>query len=358
MLDKKSDTSLTVDALRAFAAQAVCVGHAINFADIGFKTYLPHVGVMLFFIISGFVIAFTLDSKSASPEYGILRFGVERFSRIYTAYLPALVLIAVADHLALSAGIPLSVTSLQWNVFTGNLFMLQGVPSNIGTSTYGSAGQLTSVAVEFHIYFFVGALYFFFKGRRRFACLAIALIFSVMPLGYFYGWEGTDRGLFILWLLGFASYYLCSAVKIDRELALISLFAVPLLVIYWSLHVTAGSEYDVVNYPVFAFIFLFVIIASSRSCFFEKHLVLNRLIRGFANCSFSLFLTHLTLVKILLATLPGEKWVNIVSSIVIANIFAFGFYLLFEKHYRQVATALSSMLATVDRKIASLRPVK
>src|SRR4249919_3526672 len=97
-LDKsKNDTSVTLDLLRAVAAQMVCVGHAVNFSGAGY-TYLPNVGVLLFFILSGFVIAHTLSTKSQAEDYGVSAFGIERFARIYTAFLPAIILIAVAEY--------------------------------------------------------------------------------------------------------------------------------------------------------------------------------------------------------------------------------------------------------------------
>jgi peptidoglycan/LPS O-acetylase OafA/YrhL len=94
---KENDTSLTLDLLRAVAAQMVCVGHAIIFFVSGSRPqWLPvmqNIGVLIFFLISGFVIAATLSRRSGDPDYGFLRFFVDRFARIYSGLLPALVLI-------------------------------------------------------------------------------------------------------------------------------------------------------------------------------------------------------------------------------------------------------------------------
>jgi peptidoglycan/LPS O-acetylase OafA/YrhL len=94
---KENDTSLTLDLLRAVAAQMVCVGPAIIFFVSGSRPqWLPvmqNIGVLFFFLISGFVIAATLSRRSGDPDYGFLRFFVDRFARIYSGLLPALVLI-------------------------------------------------------------------------------------------------------------------------------------------------------------------------------------------------------------------------------------------------------------------------
>ena len=82
----KNDTSVALDLLRAIAAQMVCVGHAINFFAWDRRlTRLPllqNVGVLLFFLISGFLITYTLFERSRDPGYGFWQFCVERFARI------------------------------------------------------------------------------------------------------------------------------------------------------------------------------------------------------------------------------------------------------------------------------------
>jgi peptidoglycan/LPS O-acetylase OafA/YrhL len=96
----KNDTSVTLDLLRAVAAQMVCVGHAINFFIGGWPSDLPYmqnVGVLLFFILSGFLITHTLVKRSERPDYRFTQFLIDRFARIYSGLIPALVLIIVVD---------------------------------------------------------------------------------------------------------------------------------------------------------------------------------------------------------------------------------------------------------------------
>jgi peptidoglycan/LPS O-acetylase OafA/YrhL len=57
---------------------------------------------LIFFLISGFVIAAALSRRSGDPDYGFLRFFVDRFARIYSGLLPALVLILAVDRLTLA----------------------------------------------------------------------------------------------------------------------------------------------------------------------------------------------------------------------------------------------------------------
>jgi peptidoglycan/LPS O-acetylase OafA/YrhL len=334
----KNDTSVMLDLLRAVAAQTVCVGHALNFANGMTITKAPVVGVLLFFILSGFVIAYTLSTKSASGDYGLVSFGIERVSRIYSAYLPAIIMIAAADYLMQYLGHPLPGDPTDLRTLFGNLTMRQGLPSDWGVSTFGSAGQLTSVAVEFHIYFFVGAIFFMLKGRNVLLCAIVAVLFSTMPLGYFSNIPGSDRALFAMWLAGFAAYYVVKSIKLDASQAILSAVAFIGLIWYWASHRTP-NDYDLSNYPAFALAFLTLVIFTQSVRFVGDNI--SRLIRFAADYSFSLFLVHLTVLKIVLM-IPGPVSAKIVCGILIANIVAIAFGLAFERHYRRIANVIKS----------------
>jgi peptidoglycan/LPS O-acetylase OafA/YrhL len=337
----KNDTSVTLDLLRACAAQMVCVGHTLNLAKGATITAIPNIGVLIFFILSGFVIAHTLSTKSASKIYGLAAFGIERTSRIYTAYLPALLMIAACDYMMQHLGHPLPGDPTDLKTFLGNLTMRQGLPSDWGTSTFGSAGHLTSVAIEFHIYFFVGAIYFLLEGRSVLLCLILGMLFSTMPLGYFSNIPGTDRALFVIWLLGFAAYFIVKSVRIDKSLAILASVACIGLTWYWSAHRTA-NDYDLSNYLILSLAFLSLVISTSAVQIVGTKL--SQVIRFVADYSFSLFLVHFTIVKMVLLIPTGES-MKITAAILLANVAAILFSFAFERHYRSVANMFKDLLS-------------
>ena len=70
-----SETSLYLDLIRAAASQFVCIGHAISFFGVlswmgppNFF-YIQNFGVVVFFILSGFIITHTILTNRARPEY-------------------------------------------------------------------------------------------------------------------------------------------------------------------------------------------------------------------------------------------------------------------------------------------------
>jgi peptidoglycan/LPS O-acetylase OafA/YrhL len=339
----KNDTSVMLDFLRAAAAQMVCVGHALNFGAGRTLTFAPSVGVLIFFILSGFVIAHTLDVKSRDHEYDLTTFGIERFARIYTAFLPAILMIALTDYLMQALHMPLvSTDSTDLRTLVGNVTMRQGLPSSWGVSTFGSAGQLTSVAVEFHIYFFVGAIFFLLRVRSILPCAIVAVLFSTMPLGYFSNIPDSDRSLFVIWLAGFAVYYIAKSVRIEQRHASFAAVACVGMVWYWASHRTP-NDYDLSNYPAISLAFLALVIFTQAFKAMPDAAV--RAIRFAADYSFSLFLIHLTIIKVVLLT--GSGSLQIAGSILIANLVSIVFALTLEQRYRRVADYL---------KISLLRP--
>ncbi|TQF42588.1 hypothetical protein UNPF46_04590 [Bradyrhizobium sp. UNPF46] len=333
----KNDTSTLLDLLRALAAQMVCVGHTWNltFAPFGGArpTLIPDIGVLLFFVLSGFVIAYTLHDRTGYGSYSLLNYSVERFARIYSAYAPALFLIAALDYVAFTLGVPLfqldSLTS-----FVRNLFMLQGYPGEWGGGTFGSAGQLSSLAIEFHIYFFVGGLFFFCKGRNRIAGLLLAIAAAALPLFHFAERPDASHSLFVLWLLGFGGYFVAINMKIDRLSTVVSAALSFLLFWRWRVAHVRGDEYALAAQPYFAMWFVSLAIAAQG----QNWLLRSRpVIEFFAGYSYTLFLVHYTIVKIVVGLKPAPLWMTFTIAIAVSNSAAWLFALATEAKHKRFA---------------------
>lgn len=347
----KNDTSVTLDLLRAVAAQMVCVGHAFNFGGGG-TTYIPTDGVLLFFVLSGFLIAYTLDTKSASPGYGIIEFGIERFARIYTAYLPAILLIGLATVLLRWCSIEIKADPTNLKTFIGNVFMQQNVPCCLSVTTFGTAGQLSSVALEFHIYFFVGALYFLFRGRNVALCCVVAAIFAFMPLSYFSNLPGTDRALFVLWLLAFGSYFVVKTTAQYRSNVIFWCFALIVTSATWLIERTPGDDANLRQYPMLVLSFVSVVQISQAVRIVPPRLA--SFIKLAADYSFSLFLIHLTTVRVIFSFWTDATVWRMLFAILMSNVLAFLFSLLFERHYHRVGDAIKILFGRPARSSRSV----
>ena len=336
-LDKsKNDTSITLDLLRATAAQMVSVGHAINFGGIG-RTSAPSLGVLIFFILSGFVIAYTLQSKTNRDDYYFGRYAIERISRIYCAYFPAMLLIG-AGHIATTwVGLKFEhVDPTNISTFMANLFMLQMYPMSSAFGTFGTAGQLNTIAQEFHIYFFVGALYFLCIGRQRILASIVAVLSTRMPLGNFLAFEA--RALFLLWLIGFSIYFLVRSIKIDGPFA--ALFsAVAIGIIYfWHVFSNTSNLYDIANFPALALVFMAIIVTTQCYRWIAASPMATKVISFFASYSLTLFLLHLTIVRIIYASWDNPSVSRAIMAIFVANLCsaALAFSPIGEIHYKRL----------------------
>jgi peptidoglycan/LPS O-acetylase OafA/YrhL len=88
-----------LDALRGVAALVVVVGHAVgalfvntNMAVVISFGILARAAVIVFFVLSGFVIGGSIKASLRAGRFSFVRFGLNRLTRIYPAYLLALLL--------------------------------------------------------------------------------------------------------------------------------------------------------------------------------------------------------------------------------------------------------------------------
>ena len=347
----KNDTSTLLDLLRACAAQMVCVGHTWNytFAATGGarQTLVPDIGVMLFFVLSGFVIAFTLHERTKSETYFLINYAVERFARIYSAYAPALLLIAALDYAAFAFGMPIvpdNATS-----FFRNLAMLQGYPGEWGGGTFGSAGQLSSLAAEFHIYYLIGGAFFLCIGRNRIAGLLLVIASAALPLSYFTEASSVARSLFVLWLLGFAGYFIVINMRIDRTVMVVCAALSIFLFWRWRVGHVRGNEYALISYPVFAAWFVCLAVAAQAWNVLSQR---RGLVEFFANYSYSLFLIHMTIVNIIVVWSPMPLWLTFSAAIVVSNVAAYYFAKATEAKHKKLAGWIMLKLRPSSREAA------
>jgi len=229
---------------------------------------------------------------------------------------------------------PDSVTS-----FIKNLFMLQGHPGRWGGPSFGTAGQLTSIAIEFHIYFLVGGAFFFCLGRQRYTAIAIAIIFSAMPLAYFSDVTGSVTNLFVLWLLGFAGFFITRFMVIDRTTIAIAAAMLPIFAFYWLTRRSPENEYALRVFPMFALAFLALAVATQGTRIMITQDA-RKWISTFADYSYSLFLIHFTLQKIIIYLCGSSLWVAFVLASVLPNIAAYYFAVHTEAKHKKVAARL------------------
>ena len=174
-LNKSASTHL--DMLRGLAAWAVMWGHlrALFFVDfqhlecgslplsvLYFFTGFGNQAVMVFFVLSGFLISSAIIGRRVSGTWSWHDYAIDRASRLYVVLIPGLLFGLLWDKMGSvlfafkhiysqpidGFGSAIAQSQLTFGTFLGNLFFLQ----SILCPTFGSNGPLWSLANEFWYY--------------------------------------------------------------------------------------------------------------------------------------------------------------------------------------------------------------
>lgn len=194
-------TSTYLDVIRFTAALTVFVGHTSGQRLTGGFLWqvAPFMSeaVTIFFVLSGYVIAFVRDNSEPTAT----RFMISRGARIYSVVLPALIVTFALDSIgrAINPGLYNASWGYNsedqiWQFFANALFINRLWFSNI---IPGSNLPFWSLGFEVW-YYVIFALFTFLSGWRR----ILAVVLSLLVVG------PQIAVMFPLWLIGVGCYHL------------------------------------------------------------------------------------------------------------------------------------------------------
>lgn len=218
-----------LDCTRWIAAMVVLLGHLRNPLFFGYEnvasadrtplvqlwyfvTGLHGHAVIVFFVLSGYLVGGIASARAHTGRFDFPAYAIDRISRLYVAFLPALLLTAVLDisgsiwfadtgfwthaHPMIKEKIDSEsfLTFLNPGTFFANVFMLQTIKS----APFGSNGPLWTISLEFWFYavFGLGLLGYLASTRHKQVLAGLGVVLLTVLLGaQFPGYMG-------LWLLG------------------------------------------------------------------------------------------------------------------------------------------------------------
>lgn len=221
-----TQASVLLDAVRGLAAVVVVIEHWRNlffvdynqvalhrvlFAPLYLLASAGHQAVMIFFVLSGYLISGSVFRMFEQLRWSWETYTVHRLLRLWIVLIPGLLLTAVLDaagthihrlpaSLLYGGSYPNHMTGNVayhegWVTGFGNILFLQGIK----VQTFGSDGALWSLANEFWYYvlFPLGYIAFRSKSSRKTRVVSTVLFLAVamwLPHGILVG--------FPIWLLG------------------------------------------------------------------------------------------------------------------------------------------------------------
>lgn len=367
-----------LDLARGLAALAVFAGHLRAFVFVDFQqagqlgliwkifyflTGLGHSAVMVFFVLSGFLIGKNVARSVRAGQWSWLDYAIKRMTRLWLVLLPALVLTAVLDqcgqHLipnpvfysgALydtfhSGPTPdATVIAYDFKTFVLNALFLQ----MIAAPTFGTNGPLWSLANEFWYYAFFPLLLLTVaansKAIHRIAYAAIAVVLCwLLPF-----WLLTAG---MVWLFGYLAWEVGERVRfpnhLTRKATAATTLCVFVAVLVWA-QLGGGGDYS--DFMIGA-AFAFLLIGMAHAEIQNKWLL--GISTSLAAMSYTLYLVHFPAAALLASLLlRGQRFAPSIAACVIYTaltaailFYAWLVYLAFERHTANVQRGLVTFVA-------------
>ncbi|AKM79422.1 MAG: Acyltransferase 3 [Candidatus Beckwithbacteria bacterium GW2011_GWB1_47_15] len=313
--------------LRFLAAQAVLFGHLIHshqqylYLAPPNLPYVENIAVVFFFLISGLLIPLSTFSKKQVGDYRFANFFAHRFFRIYSVFLPAIILVIILDGLSIVFHPEVYRYAQAFNLKTliTNLLMLQYFPS----ISLGSGRPFWALPLLWWAYLSFGWLTLAPKviKKQPLIFFLVLTFFSIIPIYSLFA--GRGKGLVAVWLLGVLIFFILSKNTFSK---LKSIIAYPSGIIFWLLAMRrvwqTKVEYELTFFILLALGFYFII-AGLQSRVVKTSFSLNKLFRWLSGYSLTLYLTHYTVNAFILLFINSAKALNLVIfSFICSNLIA------------------------------------
>lgn len=281
-----------------------------------------HEAVMLFFVLSGCVIAHVIYGLHERGKWSWPTYLSARLTRLWIVLIPALVLTAMWDRIGmwLAAGkasiyqgegfgniLNQPVAALSGpEVFAGNVFFLQ----RILVPTFGSNGPVWSISYEFVYYLayplLLGGLVLL-RGRILLGVASVALAAGLLGLAG----KSISAG-FMIWMFGVAAYFLFKKAPWPARWAIPGFWGGVLLLVACIVGSRVGINLGPVDWEVPIGIACALAVYAGLSA--EPTERLTRILRpfhGLSAVSYSVYLLHtplLVFIASLLFTSNADRW--------------------------------------------------
>jgi peptidoglycan/LPS O-acetylase OafA/YrhL len=347
-----------LDLLRFMAANLVLLQHSSSLLQWPNKLGTGSLGVLIFFLLSGFLIFISCWNRFISGKSGFHTFLVDRFARIMTPYVPILVIVALANYFIPIGEFHQPGTATGWSAFIGNLFLLQDyplfqvaskiLPEVCRIRSYNTAEPFWTIPIEAFIYVVFAIIFFVWIHKQKVSRRTITILLIIAGPVFFYNiGGGAGHGLTMVWLYGaFGALILCHKIipKHSWRPVGASLVIICFLSIFISICKDGWNPYQQGQGILIGLLLYGGFIYLESQDALSKNI--DRISENLACYSYSLYLIHNTILCYFIKYFPSTKNLVVKSIIALlcAHLAAVTCYFLFERWYPKVGKAITERL--------------
>lgn len=332
-------TSFLFNAIRAISCQAVLLGHACIFfapGDLG-TTLIHKYAVVIFFVLSGFLISWS----AFSGKDGFYEYFTKRFIRIYITLIPSIVFVYFFDSIIYKT---VGVADRVYEDLTLHN-MLQSIVllNSLTGAFYGSMRTIWSLSCEWWLYMAFALYFLFFSRRKSNAESALCIFVSLIGLVFVLRMVASNLqdGVVALWWVGVFS---ATALLFTNKRIKIENHVFSLIIVLYAAFIMLSSMLNNIGHAYIAIAFvtgIFLLALSILETNWLPNRLTSRLIELLANYSYTLFLTHFSIIYAIdyvsrTLILGFDKVTLLVASIALANITAYALAYVTEFKYKQI----------------------
>ncbi|UPK67201.1 acyltransferase family protein [Chitinophaga filiformis] len=310
-----------------------------------FLTRISHEAVLLFFVLSGFLVGGKVIQRLKAGTFDLKSYALDRTVRIMLPLLSALILIFICN----------TIIGQQYSVidYLGNILSLQGI------LVPWVSGPLWSLAYEVWFYVLMGGMaWWLTTTKNAYRYVGIALLF----VNFLIFSNSLKATYLFIWLLGAMSFFYVKKNNFMLVLGILSLIASMLSLQFFGRESRTFELHNVDNIKTICELCLGI-----SMCLIVQQVIhrkpkgkvaiaLNKFGTWLANFSYTLYLTHLPIVYVLVHFgFPKSGSINAVSlgyylaAIAISLVSAYLIYLVFERRTKYVKEILKRRIPSKER---------
>lgn len=359
--------SLFLNIFRVFSAWSVLFGHCFTgfeksiFKNQLFFPFIQNIGVVLLFLLSGFLSAYSFYRKKNDSSYDFVTYLIEKSCRIGIGLLPALIFVAILDGIIISISPEkyIYLPNYNFKTFIGNLLNLQNfftIPdgdifaflSQLKIAPFGTARPLWTLSVEWWIFMAIGYVVLEIipaSKEKNVTYKQLLIMFFVcwQPAEFLFGIRSAN--LVFIWFLGYFIFYVFHEITQNQReqasktlpLLFYTIFSIVLLLFLGHTLKDAYSFLFVLGAGNF---FLSSILLTSGIAIIPKERI-KTFFAKLASYTYPLFLIHYSIMLFVHWRFPNlnrtEKfWLTIFAS----NLFSILLYYGFDRFGKRISNYL------------------